>query len=147
VGGCNWQPLQITKRHHSSIVSPDTRVGYSRSWINLKAKGEMHVIFAAVIEYVKDEDKLKSFFPAHRKYLQSVIAAGQLISAGPLIDDGGAIWVVQAETREKADELVRNDPYNKEGAFVKWEILSFLYYSARANKAAPPAGHRGGMPS
>jgi uncharacterized protein YciI len=107
----------------------------------------MHVIFAAVIEYVKDEDKLKSFFPAHRKYLQGVLASGQLLASGPLIDDGGAMWVLEAETREKADELVRNDPYNAEGAFVKWKIHSFLYYSANENKPLPPAGHRGAMPS
>jgi uncharacterized protein YciI len=104
------------------------------------------VISAAVIEYIKDQHKVKSLIPAHRTYLRSLRDSGQLLASGPIIDNAGAMWVLKADTREKADEMVQSDPYNKGGVFVKWELISFLYYSARANKAEPPTGHRGAMP-
>lgn len=56
--------------------------------------------FVAIIEYGTDKEKVKLLHPAHREYLRTFLANGQLFAAGPFADDAGAIWVLEAEGPE-----------------------------------------------
>jgi len=78
--------------------------------------------WAALIEYIPDTTKVNEIRPTHRAYLTSLIESGKLVCAGPLLDDYGALIVYEAESKEAAEELMRNDPFHKNGIFVSWKL-------------------------
>lgn len=78
--------------------------------------------WAAVIEYLQDADKVNATRPAHRAYLTSLHEAGKLVASGPFIDNYGALIVYEADTREAAEDLMRNDPFHAAGIFVTWTL-------------------------
>jgi len=49
-------------------------------------------------------------------------------------DDRGALWVFDAETIDKAEEVVKNDPSTAAGVFAKCQIHPLAYWSAKAAK-------------
>jgi len=78
--------------------------------------------FAAVIEYIKDKDKIQSIRPEHRQYLGSLLAKGQLAASGPYLDDYGALIIYEASTPEEAESLLKGDPFHANGIFVQWTM-------------------------
>ncbi len=92
--------------------------------------------FAAIIEYGDDGDGLRANHPAHRTYLRTFLENGQLLAAGPFADDAGALWVLDAETAEAAEEIVRGDPLVAAGVITGWRLRPFAYWSAKEAKGA-----------
>ena len=90
--------------------------------------------FAAIIEYGGDKEDLKANHPAHRTYLRTFLENGQLRAAGPFADDAGALWVLDADTAEAAEEIVRGDPLVSAGVITSWKIRPFAYWSAQEAK-------------
>ncbi len=78
--------------------------------------------FAAVIEYIQDQEKIAVIRPVHRQYLASLKEEGQLAASGPFTDDYGALIVYEAATKEDAEKLLRSDPFCQNGIFVRWTI-------------------------
>lgn len=92
--------------------------------------------FAAIIEYNQDQDEVKALHSAHREYLRSFLENGQLRAAGPFTEAAGAIWVLDAETLEAAEDIVKGDPYVAAGVIVNWQIRPLAYWSAQEAKGA-----------
>lgn len=78
--------------------------------------------FAAIIEYITDQDKVQSIRPTHREYLGSLRAGGKLATAGPFTDGSGALIIYEAESAEEAEQLIQADPFNQNGIFVSWKL-------------------------
>ena len=78
--------------------------------------------WAAVIEYLQDADTVNAHRPAHRAYLTKLHEAGQLVASGPFSDNYGALIVYEADTREAAEQLMRDDPFHATGVFVRWDL-------------------------
>ncbi len=78
--------------------------------------------YAAVIEYTPDKAKIAAVRPTHRQYLTGLRERGQLVAAGPFTDDWGAIIVYEADTRDEAEKLLRDDPFHAGGIFVNYEL-------------------------
>lgn len=78
--------------------------------------------YAAIIEYITDQDKVQSVRPVHREYLASLREGGRLAASGPFTDGSGALIIYEAETPEEAEGLLRADPFNQNGIFVSWRI-------------------------
>ena len=78
--------------------------------------------FAAVIEYLQDKEKVESIRPKHREYLRGLLASGNIFATGPFEDGYGALIVYEAETLEKAESLLKSDPFHAAGVFVRWTI-------------------------
>ena len=87
--------------------------------------------FVTVIEYGPDKEKLKANHPAHRKYLRQFLENGQLRAAGPLADDAGALWVLEAEDTETINEIVKGDPLVAAGVITSWAVRPLAYWSAQ----------------
>jgi uncharacterized protein YciI len=49
--------------------------------------------------------------PSHRERLAGLAADGQLLAAGPWIDDTGALLVFNVDSREALDSIMAADPY------------------------------------
>ena len=92
--------------------------------------------FAAIIEYGEDKPSLKANHPAHRAYLRTFLEKGQLRAAGPFADDAGALWVLDADSAEAAEEIVRGDPLVEAGVITSWKIRPMAYWSAQEAKGA-----------
>lgn len=92
-------------------------------------------MFVAIIEY-GDTEKVKALHPVHREYLRQFLENGQLRAAGPFADDEGALWVLDAETAEAAEKIVKGDPYVEAGAIVSWQIRPLAYWSAQQAKGS-----------
>lgn len=56
---------------------------------------------AIVIEYVADREKVRGLQAAHREHLRRYLDSGQLVAAGPLADDAGAIWILDVASEAK----------------------------------------------
>ncbi len=94
------------------------------------------MMFAAIIEYRDDKDLLKAHHPVHRTYLRTFLENGQLRAAGPFADDAGALWILDAETAEAAEEIVKGDPLVEAGVMTGWRIRPIAYWSAQEAKGA-----------
>ena len=71
-----------------------------------------------------------------RRYLRRFLENEQLRAAGPFANDEGALWVLDAETAEAAEEIVKGDPYVEAGAIVSWKIRPLAYWSAQQAKGS-----------
>jgi uncharacterized protein len=78
--------------------------------------------FAAIIEYLQDKAKVAEIRPLHRQYLTSLKEKGQLAACGPFTDDSGALIVYEASSQEEAETLLKADPFNKNGVFLKYQL-------------------------
>jgi uncharacterized protein YciI len=78
--------------------------------------------FAAIIEYAQDRAKIAEVRPAHRLYLAALKEKGQLAASGPFTDDSGALIVYEAASAAEAEQLLRADPFNQNGIFVKYVL-------------------------
>jgi uncharacterized protein YciI len=76
--------------------------------------------FAAVIDYIQDKERIESARPAHRQYLTQLKERGQLVCAGPFLDDSGALIVYEAADAAEAEKLLQGDPFHAAGIFVRW---------------------------
>ena len=92
--------------------------------------------FVAIIEYGQDRVKIINFYSAHRDYLRRFLENGQLRAAGPFADDAGALWILDAETAQAIEEIVKADPYVAAGVIVSWQIRPLAYWSAQPEKGA-----------
>lgn len=72
------------------------------------------------------EAKRKIHRTAHLANLEPLDGQGRVVLAGPLTDKAGSLLVLEFETREEAEDFVRNDPYTVYGVFERIEIHPFL---------------------
>jgi uncharacterized protein len=77
---------------------------------------------AVTIEYLPDKGRLQDAFQQHRGYLRTFLENGKLRAAGPFADDSGALWVLDVDTIEEAEQIVGGDPAVAAGVFVSWKI-------------------------
>jgi uncharacterized protein len=81
--------------------------------------------YAAIIEYTPDKAKILELRPPHREYLAGLRKAGKVAMAGPFHDDGGALIVYEADSKEEVEKLMAADPFAKGGVFVTWSIRAW----------------------
>lgn len=78
--------------------------------------------FAVLYEYCADKEKIATHRPAHREHLKRLMTSGQLLAAGPLMDDSGSIIVYHASNEHELKSFITSDPFHDAGIFVNWQI-------------------------
>ena len=78
--------------------------------------------YAVLYEYCPDKEKIAAHRPAHRQHLNTLLANGQLMAAGPITDDSGALIVYYASNQEELKTFITSDPFHHAGIFVRWQI-------------------------
>lgn len=78
--------------------------------------------FAATIEYLQDKAKIAEIRPVHRQYLAELKGKGRLAISGPFTDDSGALIVYEAGSAQEAESFLKEDPFCKNGIFLKWVL-------------------------
>lgn len=80
------------------------------------------MIYAAIAKYTPDAFLIAKARPAHREYLTGLRDQGKLVISGPFANDVGGLLVYEAETSDQVEQLIRDDPFAKQGVFLSWEI-------------------------
>lgn len=62
----------------------------------------------------------------HVNYLKDLHDQGNLVTCGPLLDNQGAVIILRAESREHAEELIKNDPFLIEGHYQHYVLKEYL---------------------
>jgi hypothetical protein len=53
--------------------------------------------------------------PAHRAYLQDLLAQGKLVTSGPWADDSGALLIYEVADEQEMRAIIAADPYTEAG--------------------------------
>lgn len=78
--------------------------------------------FAAVIEYLQDQEKVERIRPLHRQYLAALKENGKLAASGPFVDGSGALIIYEADSLSAAEAILQGDPFHAEGIFLRWQL-------------------------
>jgi uncharacterized protein YciI len=91
-------------------------------------EGEVVALFAVMLTYIEDKDRIAQIRPAHRKHLTSQFEAGRLYHAGPFTDDTGGMAIYTADSEEDVRRILADDPFTIHGIITEakvkeWEIV------------------------
>jgi uncharacterized protein len=78
--------------------------------------------FAAIIEYLRDSERIAAIRPQHRQYLASLREKGQLAASGPFTDDSGALIIYEAASQEEAESFLKGDPFYANGILLRYQL-------------------------
>jgi uncharacterized protein YciI len=78
--------------------------------------------FAVIVDYDAADPNVPVVRPAHREYLSELRANGKLVISGPFTEGGGALIVMEADTKEEVAALMAADPFVKKGVFKTWVV-------------------------
>ena len=62
----------------------------------------------------------------HVAHLKQAAIEGKLFLCGPLIGHGGAMQIVEAESKEEAEAIIKKDPFIAEGFYLNYDIYLLL---------------------
>jgi uncharacterized protein YciI len=68
------------------------------------------------------------FWDEHAKFIDQLVDDGFILMGGPLVDEGGALLIFNAEDESEVREKLKNDPWVKHGilkpeSVKRWEIF------------------------
>ena len=68
------------------------------------------------------------FWDEHAVFIDQLVAADFILMGGPLVDEGGALLIVNAEDEKEVREKLKNDPWFENGvlkleAVKRWQIF------------------------
>jgi uncharacterized protein YciI len=68
------------------------------------------------------------FWDEHAAFIDQLVAEGFILMGGPLVDEGGALLIVNAEDENEAREKLKSDPWFEHGilkleSVKRWQIF------------------------
>jgi uncharacterized protein YciI len=68
------------------------------------------------------------FWDEHANFIDHLVEEGFILMGGPLVDEGGALLVLNAEDENEVREKLKNDPWFKQGilkleSLKRWQIF------------------------
>ncbi len=73
------------------------------------------MLFVVTITYVKPIEEIEKSTEDHRAYLRKLKSAGKLVASGPFVPRMGGLLLLECESREQLDYVLRGDPFNLRG--------------------------------
>src|SRR5215472_1814394 len=70
----------------------------------------------------------QSFWDEHAAFIDQLVADGFVLMSGPLVDEGGAMLIVNADDENEVREKLKDDPWMKHGVLKpesvkRWQIF------------------------
>lgn len=81
-------------------------------------------MFIAILTYKKPLEVVDRYLQAHRDYLATHYAAGDLITSGPRIPRVGGVIMIRANSLAEAEALLAEDPFNING-IADYQVVEF----------------------
>jgi len=68
------------------------------------------------------------FWDEHAEFIERLVAEGFILMGGPLVDEGGALLIVNGEDENEVREKLKNDPWRDQGvlkleSIKRWQIF------------------------
>ena len=68
------------------------------------------------------------FWYEHAEFIDRLVAEGFILIGGPLVDEGGALLIVNGEDENEVREKLKNDPWRDQGilkleSIKRWQIF------------------------
>ena len=68
------------------------------------------------------------FWDEHAEFIERLVAEGFILMGGPLVDEGGALLIVNGEDENEVREKLKNDPWRYQGilkleSIKRWQIF------------------------
>lgn len=82
-------------------------------------------MFLILLTYKKPLAEVDRFVAEHRAFLEQHYASGQFLLSGRKEPRTGGVILATAERRSDIEEVVRRDPFHREG-IAGYEIIEFL---------------------
>jgi uncharacterized protein len=94
----------------------------------------MMPMFAVMLTYIEDKDKIANVRPAHREHLKRQFEAGKLYHAGPYTDDTGGMAIYSAASEDEVRSILARDPFTTEGIITEATVKEWqLVFNAAGN--------------
>ncbi len=84
-----------------------------------------HNLFTIDIEYTVPLEQVEPHIEAHMKFLNKHYAAGNFIVSGPKVPRTGGVIIALSESREKVEEIIREDAFHKAN-IARYKITEFF---------------------
>jgi len=70
----------------------------------------------------------QSFWDEHAAFIDQLVEDGSILMGGPLVDEGGALLIFNAEDENEVREKLKNDPWMQHGilkleSVKRWQIF------------------------
>lgn len=95
--------------------------------------GETRSLYAVLSAAGPSRDLAKhtreqAYWDEHAAFIDRLVDAGFIVLGGPLVDEGGAMIVVEAGSEAEVHERLQADPWYEQGVLVlmsvkRWEIF------------------------
>lgn len=85
----------------------------------------MKPIFVILVKYVQTLERVDAALEAHRAFLDKYFGLKKIFCAGRQNPRVGGVILCQAETREEAWSIVKEDPFYIQG-IAEYDITEFL---------------------
>lgn len=82
-------------------------------------------MFIFILTYQKPLEEVEKFLEAHRAYLDANYQAGHFIASGRQEPRIGGIILCRAESKEKAHEILEQDPFFAH-QIAKYDVIEFV---------------------
>lgn len=93
----------------------------------------MNTIFITISSAGPNRDFSKNtreqpFWNEHAEFIDKLVDEGFIMMGGPLVDEGGAVLIVNAKDENEVREKIKNDPWFKHGILKledikRWQIF------------------------
>ena len=90
--------------------------------------------FNVVVDYNGDAAKLKEFGLAHHNWLNQYLQSGSLFAAGRRSENTGSVWIMEADSSQHIEEIIKDDPFTAAGIITGWKIMQLSNWSAKEFK-------------
>lgn len=81
-------------------------------------------LFVIVVHYLKDISVIDELLSAHRDFLRGYYDEGIFLLSGPQIPRKGGIILARGVSKEKLEELLKDDPFAQAGA-AEYKVIEF----------------------
>lgn len=82
-------------------------------------------MFLLILSYKKPLAEVDRFVAEHKKFLEDHYETGQFLLSGRKEPRTGGVILVHAERRNDVEEIMRRDPFHREG-IADYDIIEFL---------------------
>lgn len=70
------------------------------------------MLFLIILQYIKPQVAIDTYFGAHQAFLQRYTDTGQFILAGQKVMKNGEFILCKAENRREIEAILREDPFD-----------------------------------
>lgn len=81
-------------------------------------------MFIYIVTYKKPMEEVERLLQAHRDFLDEQNRLGKLVASGPQTPRVGGVIMMYADSKEEAEAIIANDPFNING-IADYQIIEF----------------------